>query len=88
MTPGGKTLIVVETLALRLTAFDIGADGTVTNRRVWVDLASVMGAADGKCLDADGAVWIANAVASQCLRVAEGGEIPDTVVTTQTATAA
>jgi len=85
ITPDGRTLIVAETLALRLTAFDIADDGQLANRRVWADLSSVMGAADGICLDADGAVWIANAVAPQCLRVAEGGEILDTVDTSQTA---
>jgi sugar lactone lactonase YvrE len=85
ITPDGRTLIVAETLALRLTAFDIAGDGTLTNRRVWADLSAVMGAADGICLDAEGAVWIANAVAPQCLRVAEGGEILDTIDTTQTA---
>jgi len=85
ITPDGRTLIIAETLALRLTAFDIADDGSLTNRRVWADLSSVMGAADGICLDAEGAVWIANAVAAQCLRVAEGGEILDQVDTTQTA---
>jgi sugar lactone lactonase YvrE len=85
ITPDGQTLILAETLALRLTAFDIGADGSLTNRRVWADLSAVMGAPDGICLDADGAVWIANAIAPQCLRVAEGGEILDQVETSQTA---
>lgn len=85
ITHDGQTLILAETLALRLTAFDIGADGALTNRRVWADLSAVMGAPDGICLDADGAVWIANAIANQCLRVAEGGEILDQVETSQTA---
>jgi sugar lactone lactonase YvrE len=85
ITPDGRTLIIAETLALRLTAFDIADDGTLTNRRVWADLSAVMGAPDGICLDADGAVWIANAIANQCLRVAEGGEILDQVETSQTA---
>ena len=85
ITPDGGTLIVAETLALRLTAFTINADGSLTDRRVWADLSAVMGAPDGICLDAEGAVWIANAIANQCLRVAEGGEILDTVDTSQTA---
>jgi sugar lactone lactonase YvrE len=85
ITPDGKTLILAETLALRLTAFTINADGSLTDRRVWADLSPVMGAPDGICLDADGAVWIANAIANQCLRVAEGGEILDQVETSQTA---
>jgi len=85
ITPDGRTLIVAETLALRLSAFDIDADGSLVNRRVWADLSAVMGAPDGICLDTDGAVWIANAIANQCLRVAEGGEILDQVETSQTA---
>lgn len=85
VTPDGKTLIVAETLALRLSAWDIAADGSLTDRRVWADLSAVMGAPDGICLDADGAVWIANAIAPMCMRIAEGGEILDTVDTSQTA---
>lgn len=85
ITPDGGTLIVAETLALRLTAFTINADGSLTDRRVWADLSAVMGAPDGICLDAEGAVWIANAIAPMCMRVAEGGEIVDTVDTSQTA---
>ena len=49
ITPDGKTLIVAETLALRLTAFDIAADGTLSNRRVWAPVG--MRAPDGICLD-------------------------------------
>jgi sugar lactone lactonase YvrE len=85
ITPDGMTLIVAETLALRLTAFDLYSDGTLDNRRVWADLSGLLVAPDGICLDAEGAVWVANATAPQCLRVAEGGEILDTVDTTQTA---
>jgi sugar lactone lactonase YvrE len=85
ITPDGMTLIVAETLALRLTAFDLYSDGTLDNRRVWADLSGLLAAPDGICLDAEGAVWVANATAPQCLRVAEGGEILDTVDTTQTA---
>lgn len=85
ITPDGGTLIVAETLALRLTAFTINADGSLTDRRVWADLSAVMGAPDGICLDAEGAVWIANAIAPMCMRVAEGGELLDTVDTSQTA---
>jgi sugar lactone lactonase YvrE len=85
ITPDGTTLIVAETLALRLSAFDIAADGSLANRRVWADLSALMVAPDGICLDADAAVWVANAIAPQCLRVAEGGGILDTVTTAQTA---
>jgi sugar lactone lactonase YvrE len=81
ITPDGATLIVGETLSCRLTAFDIAADGTLSNRRVWAQLEFVYD--DGMCLDAEGQIWLANAVAPQCLRVREGGEITATVETSQ-----
>jgi sugar lactone lactonase YvrE len=79
ITPDGATLIVAETLKFRLSAFDVAADGTLSNRRVWAQLDFV--AADGICLDADGQVWVANALAKQCLRVQEGGEITSVMET-------
>ena len=82
ITPDGKTMIVAETLALRLTAFDIAADGTLSNRRVWADLSSELAAPDGICLDAEGAVWIATALTPRLLRVGEGGVILDEIATT------
>ena len=82
ITPDGKTMIVAETLALRLTAFDIAADGSLSNRRVWADLSAHMAAPDGICLDAEGAVWIATALSPRLLRVGEGGVILDEIETT------
>ncbi len=81
ITPDGRTMIVAETLAMRLTAFDIGPDGTLSNRRVWATLG--MRAPDGICLDANGHVWIANAIAPECVLFAPGGEIVATVQTEQ-----
>ena len=79
ITPDGSTLIVAETFAQRLTALDIGEDGTLTNRREWAALAPRL--PDGICLDASGAVWIANPAAPECALIAPGGEVLDTVVT-------
>jgi sugar lactone lactonase YvrE len=81
ITPDGRTMIVAETLAMRLTAFDIGTDGRLSNRRVWATLG--MRAPDGICLDADGHVWIANAIAPECVLFAPGGAIVATVQTEQ-----
>jgi len=75
-------MIIAETLRARLTAFDLGPDGELHNRRVWADLSWC--APDGICLDAEGRVWVANAAGPQCLLVAEGGEIVDRVATSQT----
>lgn len=81
VTPDGKTLIVAETLAGCLTAFDIAVDGSLVNRRIWAQLELI--APDGICLDEAGNVWVANAVAPQCVLVAPGGEVLQTVTTSQ-----
>jgi sugar lactone lactonase YvrE len=73
ITPDGRTLIVAELGAARLTAFEIRTDGTLHRRRVW---ASVPGSTpDGICLDAEGAVWFGSVRTWQFFRVAEGGEV-------------
>jgi sugar lactone lactonase YvrE len=81
ITEDGGTLIIGESMGSRLSAFDRLADGTLTNRREWASLPGV--APDGMCLCADGTVWVANAFASECLRVAEGGEILERVETSR-----
>jgi sugar lactone lactonase YvrE len=81
ITPDGRTLVVAETMGSRLTAFDIAADGTLSNRRVWAELPRRR--PDGICLDAEGAIWVANAAAAECVRVAEGGQIIDRIETDQ-----
>jgi sugar lactone lactonase YvrE len=63
ITSDGATLIVSGTLATRLTPFDIGSDGSLSNRRVRAALG--IRAPDGACLDANGQVWVANATARQ-----------------------
>jgi sugar lactone lactonase YvrE len=79
VTPDGMTLIVAETLAMRLTAFDIGARGALSNQRLWAELGAVV--PDGICLDADGAVWVADPIAGKCVRVAEGGAVLEVIDT-------
>jgi sugar lactone lactonase YvrE len=68
-----KTLIVAETLAGQLTAFDIADDGALSRRRVYATLDGA--APDGICLDSDGGVWVASPTSRDVLRVCEGGEI-------------
>jgi sugar lactone lactonase YvrE len=77
ITPDGGTLIIAESYRRCLTAFDIGADGALTGRRLWADLGEH--APDGICLDADGAVWYATVPGRCCVRVAEGGAVLDRV---------
>jgi sugar lactone lactonase YvrE len=77
VTPANSTLIVAESYANKLTAFDIAEDGGLTNRRVWADLGD--GVPDGLCLDAEGAVWYADVPNKRCVRVREGGEVLQTI---------
>ncbi len=77
VTPANATLIVAESFAGRLTAFDIADDGTLSNRRVWADGVGP----DGICIDVVGAIWTGvgsfgdNAVG----RVRDGGEVLERV---------
>jgi sugar lactone lactonase YvrE len=92
ITPDGSTLIVGETTGNRYTAFTIAADGSLTDRRTWAEfgslpvadsvadgLAQITVAPDGCTLDAEGRIWVADALGNRCVLVAEGGEILDEV---------
>ena len=81
ITADGRTLIVAETFASRLTAFDIAADGSLSKRRVFASLGGAM--PDGICLDAENAVWLASPFSRELLRVREGGEVVQRVGTEQ-----
>jgi sugar lactone lactonase YvrE len=77
VTPDNSTLILAESYGNKLTAFDIAADGGLSNQRVWADLDS--GVPDGICLDAEGAVWYGDVPNKRCVRVREGGEVLQTI---------
>lgn len=77
ITPDNLTLIIAESYGKKLTSFDIAADGSLSNRRVWAALGD--GVPDGICIDADGAVWYADVPNKRCMRVREGGEVLETV---------
>jgi len=87
-----NVLLVDETFGNRVTAFDIAGDGSLTNRRDWAtfgelptttdvgeSLPGLVVAPDGCGLDAEGALWIADATHGRVIRVREGGEILDEV---------
>mgnify|MGYP003664935022 CR=1 FL=1 len=80
ITANGKVLVAAETFAACLTAFDIGVDGALSNRRVW---AALDGGAvpDGICIDANDAIWVASPTTGECLRIVEGGEVTGRVET-------
>lgn len=89
-----NVLLVGETFGNRVTAFDITENGDLVNRRVWAKFGELPGATemeallsdlavapDGCCLDAEGALWIADALAGRVVRVTQGGEVIDQVDT-------
>jgi sugar lactone lactonase YvrE len=73
ITSGGSTLVVAESHANRLTAYDIGPDGSLDRRRVWA--ATGDDHPDGICVDDEGAIWYADVATGRCVRVREGGQI-------------
>ena len=77
VTPDNATLILAESYGKRLTAFDVAADGSLSNRRTWADLGD--GAPDGICLDAENAIWYGDVPNKRCVRVREGGEVLQTI---------
>jgi sugar lactone lactonase YvrE len=77
VAPDNAMLIVAESYAKRLTAFDIEGDGSLSNRRVWADLGD--GVPDGICLDAQNAVWYGDVPNKRCVRVREGGEVLEAI---------
>lgn len=90
--PDEQTLIVGETIGCRYSAFTIGPNGELTDRRVWAQLAdtpalgtfeqvldAVEVAPDGCALDAEGLLWTADAVGGRVIRVAQGGQVTDQI---------
>jgi sugar lactone lactonase YvrE len=72
VTADNRTLVVADSYRHQLVGFDIGADGSLSGRRVWADLGDA--APDGICLDAEGSAWYADVPHQHCVRVAEGGQ--------------
>lgn len=74
--PDNSTLIIAESHGKKLTAFDIAADGSLSNRRAWAEVDRPPG---GICIDAEHAVWYADVPNNRCVRVREGGEVLQTI---------
>jgi sugar lactone lactonase YvrE len=84
ITPDGATLVVGESFAGRLTAFDVAPDGTLSDRRLWAKLPDGT-VPDGICLDAAGGIWVASPSTNECLRVEEGGQVSHRVALARSA---
>jgi len=92
ITPDGSTLILGETAGCCYTAFTIQADGTLSDRRIWAQLApapdlgplqemlpQIAIGPDGCTLDAELHIWSADEVGGRCIRIAPGGAIVDEI---------
>ena len=91
LADGGSTLLVAESLGMRVTAFDVAADGTLSGRRAWATFApapaedwdEALGSGaivpDGICLDASGALWVADVGGHAAVRMCQGGEVLEEV---------
>jgi sugar lactone lactonase YvrE len=77
ITPDRKTLIVAESIGRRLTAFTIGGDGALHERRIFAD--GLDGPPDGIALDAEGAVWTSMTLAHQFERITASGAVTDRI---------
>jgi sugar lactone lactonase YvrE len=78
ITADAQTLIVAESAGRRLIGFDLAADGSLTNQRVWADLPEG-DYPDGICIDAEDAVWVAGPASDRFVRVLQGGEVTDVI---------
>jgi sugar lactone lactonase YvrE len=78
LAEGGRVLVVAETFAARLSAFDVDTHGNLSRRRVWAQLPE-RAVPDGICLDSQGAIWVASPTTNECLRLQEGGAVLDRV---------
>lgn len=79
VTADGGTLLIAQTQAGEITAFDRATDGSLSNRRAWVKLKDFT--PDGICLDAEGALWVGSCFTYEFLRILEGGEVTHRIAT-------
>jgi sugar lactone lactonase YvrE len=77
ITPDRQTLVVAESVGRRLSAFTIGGDGSLSDRRVFAE--GLAGPPDGITLDADGGIWASMTLAHRFERIAMGGTVTDCI---------
>jgi sugar lactone lactonase YvrE len=84
LSADGRTMVVAETFAARLTRFSVESDGTLTDRQVFAEIVPVTGrrraGPDGICLDEAGAAWVAEWIGRRVLRVEPGGAVTHEIV--------
>lgn len=73
---GDRLLVVADSHARQLISFRVQEDGTLGDGRVWAELED---APDGICADAERAIWVSSVPGCRCSRIAEGGQLLNTV---------
>lgn len=79
VSPDGRILYHVNTLARRIEAWDIGAEGELSNGRLFAEIAPEHGYPDGPTVDADGCIWIGLWGGWSARRYSPAGEILEEV---------
>jgi sugar lactone lactonase YvrE len=76
LVDGGRTLVFAETFKQSLTACTVQQDGTLTDRRVFANLAELVGPEvlpDGICAASDGGVWVCTLAGHAVVLVGDDG---------------
>jgi sugar lactone lactonase YvrE len=73
----GKTMLVNETLAHRVTSLSVASDGMLSNPQIFASFNG--GHPDGLCIDVENAAWVATATANKFVRVARSGHVLQTI---------
>ncbi len=84
LSADGRTLLIAESSAFRLSMFDVEADGSLSGRHEFATVpppTDGLGFAppDGICLDTDGAAWVADPIGGRVVRLRRGGELTHVV---------
>jgi sugar lactone lactonase YvrE len=75
----GGTMYHTDTVKRCIYAFDVSADGALSNKRVWCGFGRGEGFPDGMTTDADGAVWVAHWGGARITRRDAGGAVVQTI---------
>jgi xylono-1,5-lactonase len=74
-SPDGKTLYHTSTLDRTVYAFDLAGDGTLSGKRVFVQIPEDAGYPDGMTTDKEGGLWVAHFAGHRLTRFLPDGSI-------------
>jgi sugar lactone lactonase YvrE len=79
LSPEGRILYFIDTLARTIDACDVADDGSLGPARPFVRIAPEDGNPDGPTIDSEGCVWVGMYNGWQALRYSPAGELVDRV---------